>query len=311
MSALFVLVLSCLGQPPSFSPDPDAAEIVTSDIDLFRQAYDAAYGDGKPAARTFAAKYLRAGSPGLKAFTELRIGNAQALVETIEAHPKYYKHLREAAKLKADLPDTLRAHFRKFKEIYPDAIFPNVYFVIGRMNSGGTISRAGIMIGTEMYGLTEGAPKDELSAWHREVLSGPDRLPTIVVHELMHFQQRHETGEKTLLHKAFYEGSADFVAELVVGDIINTHLHEWAANRERSLWREFTAEMDGTDYKRWLFQGAADAGRPADLGYYIGYKIAEAYYAKQIDKTQALRDILQFADAAEILRKSGYDGGAD
>ena len=32
---------------------------------------------------------------------------------------------------------------------YPEAVFPPVYFVVGRFNSGGTVSEAGVILGLE------------------------------------------------------------------------------------------------------------------------------------------------------------------
>jgi hypothetical protein len=46
--------------------------------------------------------------------------------------------------------------------------------------------------------------------------------------------------------------------------------------------------------------------RTADLGYFVGYRIAESYYNTAADKRKAVQDILTMTDFAEILRKSGY-----
>jgi len=67
--------------------------------------------------------------------------------------------------------------------------------------------------------------------------------------------------------------------------------------------------MNGTDVSRWLYnQGSstATANRPGDLGYFVGYRIVEAYYLKQTDKAAALRDIIEIKDATDFLARSGY-----
>jgi len=46
--------------------------------------------------------------------------------------------------------------------------------------------------------------------------------------------------------------------------------------------------------------------KPADLGYFIGYRIAQAYYNSAADKRAALRDIVRGADVEGILARSGY-----
>src|SRR4051812_13657994 len=78
---------------------------------------------------------------------------------------------------------------------------------------------------------------------------------------------------------------------------------------EPSLWDDFKNEMHGTDVSRWLYnQGTSTATptRPGDLGYFIGYRIVEAYYQKQSDKVAALRDIIEIRDADAFLAASGY-----
>lgn len=42
-----------------------------------------------------------------------------------------------------------RAAFMALKYLYPKAVFPNVYFVIGRFNSGGHSNPKGLIIGCQ------------------------------------------------------------------------------------------------------------------------------------------------------------------
>jgi uncharacterized protein YjaZ len=188
-------------------------------------------------------------------------------------------------------------------------VFPDVYFVIGRMNSGGTTSSDKILIGAEMYSRTAASPDAELGSWHRAVLKGPEGIAAIVAHEMIHCNQAGESGS-TLLDAAIREGSADFLGELASGKNINSHLHEWAATRQAQVWQEFSAAMAGTDTSHWLYNG--DKGTPdwpADLAYYVGYQISKAFYDKAADKRAAVRAILDVRDAAAFLRASGYGPG--
>ena len=65
-------------------------------------------------------------------------------------------------------------------------------------------------------------------------------------------------------------------------------------------------EMLGSDYSNWLYQGERSKNRPADLGYYVGYKIVEAYYKRSADKEKALREILGVSEPLQFLEDSGY-----
>ena len=284
--------------------NPDAAKFVTSDINLFWAAYDKAKPENDLI--VFRDEYLKKGSVGLQEFTKLRIGSSCGLVNSINASPKYYAALREQSLKVASYEKQMRAAFYKLKEIYPDAVFPDVYFVIGRMTSAGTLSDKGLLIGVDMFGRNEGAPSDELGAWHKAVVSSVDRLPYIVAHELIHYQQRYAAGE-TLLARSLGEGVPDFVGELIAGDTINPHLHKYANSIEKELWLEFKREMSGTDVSNWLYQGEKAVNRPADLGYWMGYKIAESYYKNAKDKKRAVEDMLEIKDFAKFLADSGYE----
>src|SRR5215213_1811350 len=222
--------------------DPDAAKIVTSDIELFWKAYDKAKPENDLV--VFRDEYLKKGSIGLQEFTRLRIGNSCSLVDVLTLRPKYYAALRAPSLKVAAYENQIRANFRKLKEIYPEAIFPDVYFIIGRMNSGGTLSDKGLLIGVDMFGKNEGAPVDELSDWHKAVVSSVDRLPYIVAHELIHYEQKYAEDE-SLLARSIGEGVPDFVAELTAGDTINPHLHKYGNPVEKELWLEFKRELSG------------------------------------------------------------------
>lgn len=43
-----------------------------------------------------------------------------------------------------------------------------------------------------------------------------------------------------------------------------------------------------------------------DLGYWMGYKITEAYFDKAKDKKEAVSEILNITDFSAFLRESGY-----
>jgi hypothetical protein len=142
----------------------------------------------------FQAEYLDKGSPGLKDFLRLRIKSAETLVGTIDRMPKYYASIRPQTLQVHRMEKRLRAAFKKFKSIYPEAVFPDVYFLIGVTSSGGTTAPSGLLIGTEMYGKTAKTPMVELSAWLRAVLSTVDNVPAIVAHESCHYNQRYNSA---------------------------------------------------------------------------------------------------------------------
>ena len=58
-------------------------------------------------------------------------------------------------------------------------------------------------------------------------------------------------------------------------------------------------------HEGWLYGGQPE-GWPADLGYFVGYRICQAYYESSDDKAAAVRALLLNTDGAELLAQSGY-----
>lgn len=271
-------------RPVSVHADPDSARLITSDIELFWDVYDNAPPEQLEV--WLRREYLNRGTQGLRDFIPYRILSAVDLAARIRRDRGRYEAARPGTGRVSEMESQIRATFHALKALYPDAVFPDVYFVVGRFNTGGTVSPAGLLIGAEMY-------------------RDPARLPMIVAHELVHYQQPPGGGGLTLLEQAFREGSADFVGELLSGQRMNAEAQEYGRAHEAELWAEFRTVMHGTDFTGWLY-GNPPPGRPADLGYFVGYRIAEAYYAQAADKAAALRDILRVQDVERILAASGY-----
>lgn len=301
---------AALAQEPKLNRDPDSAHLVTEDIPRFWAAFSGA--TLVDAADRFQRLYIEPGTPGLKGFLRGRIVNGRALAATVAARPRYYTAIR-AATLAVDTAGTvkgkIRSAFHRLAQLYDQAVFPDVYFVIGRLNSGGTSGSAGLMIGAEMYARDLGTPTDELSSWERAVVTSSEALPAIVAHELIHFQQPESQGQPTLLEQALREGSADFLGQLISGGIINRIQHQYGDAHEALLWDQFREVMEGRDVSGWMYEGDKAVDHPADLGYYIGYRITQAYYDRAADKRAAIADIIRIADADRFLAASEYDGG--
>ena len=290
--------------PVPLTGAPPQVKFVTSDIELFWRAIDMATPETM--ADVLAREYLKKGSPGLADFTRMRIGDAKQLAATVKAYPAYYAALRESSRKVDAYRDTMLASFHCLQSLYPQTMMPEVYFVIGRMNSAGTVDARSLLIGVDMFGNSGTEAMAALGSWHKAVVAPVERLPNIVAHELIHAQQSNG-GAETLLAAALNEGVADFIGELICGQTINPHLHAFAKDRHVEMWRAFEPAMRGKDLGRWLYQGdQATADWPADLGYVMGYRIAAAYYAAMPDKARAIRDMLRIADAEAFLRASGY-----
>ncbi len=313
--ALFLLLSAAAGAAqtpePHVNRDPERVRFITSDIVNFWGAYDAASREPEREKRIaiYQREYLDRGSTGLRDFLRMRIKSAENLVAAIERQPRYYASTRPSTLRVREMEGAMRDSFRRFKALYPDAVFPDVYFVVGAASTGGTVSANGLLIGTEMYAATPATPRDELPAWMKPVLKPINALPAIVAHESCHFNQK-LPEPTTLLGKAIQEGSCDLVSELVADETINPGQHAYGDRHEAQLWREFQAEMDSAGVRNWMYNGTTAGERPTDLGYYMGYRIARAYHERSADKRQSLHDILNIRDFRDFLARSQYGGSS-
>jgi hypothetical protein len=293
--------------------DPARASFVTSDIENFWKAYDAGGSNGNSA--TFQTQYLDRASLGLRAFIRSRNLTAANLASMVRTYPRYFADIRPSTlRLATDqtVLGRIRDNYRKIADMYPAAVFPPVTFLIGRFSTGGTTSLGGMLVGLEFYAITPTTPLDELGQFQRDNVRPLDSLPVIVAHEHAHILQGRAAGisaklSKNLLDQSLLEGGADFVAYLVTGQNINARLQAYGIPREAALWAEFKTAMHGTDISQWLYnQGSATSDRPGDLGYFIGYRIAESFYGRTADKKAALRAIIEASNSDQFLSQSGY-----
>lgn len=279
--------------------DPDTAPISTADVGLFWRAYDAWVAEGARPERLapiLAAEYLARGSAGVQDFTPDRIISAEALAARILEDRTYYERVRPVTERIASLEAEMRGIFRAFKARYPDAVFPALYVVVGRRNSGGMSSPRALILGAEMF------------AGAGARLDPADVLP-MVAHELVHFQQRTDANRGgTLLGASMREGGADFIAEQIAGRHINERVKSYGDAHEHELWPRFLDDIDRPDgHRAWLYNGR-DPNRigPPDLGYYVGYKVSQAYFQSARDKAAAFRRLVQMEDPRAILDESRY-----
>ncbi len=282
---------------------PDSARIVGEDVERFWAAWDAS----TPATRAAALKsmYLDRGTPGLQDFTILRIGTAEGLAEAVDRFPGYYRSARASTLRAGTYEPQIREAFRRMEALHPESVFPDVYFLVGNLSTGGTTSGRGLLIGTEVYGRTPEAPESEMAPWMRAVFRGVEEVPHIVAHELVHYQQDYAPGS-TLLRQSLVEGVADFVGELISGRHINPAAQAYGDAHEGELWCEFRAQMNGTDTSGWMYNAVRATDRPSDLGYYVGSRIAKAYHERAADRSRALAEMLEIRDFGAFLAASGY-----
>jgi len=293
--ALFALSVAC---GATHGP-PARATVSTSDVHRFL----AAIHDMPPSDSTCSAldAYLRDESPGLAAYRRKFDVGRPELCAALHQNPERYTRLAVLAPGLDSAVLRISEIFARARQLAPGAREPDVYVVVGNGISGGNTTRGTapmILIGAELLDDARGVP------------------PT-VAHEMAHTLQRYpfrgvSSGPRflqaTVLHQSLVEGTADLMAELLTG---RPKRNTYAEAHEAELWREFQRDMHSRDHDGWLYNGRSqrDSGRPPDLGYWMGYRIAKSYYERSADKPAALHELLTTHDFDALVAASGYRGG--
>jgi hypothetical protein len=81
----------------------------------------------------------------------------------------------------------------------------------------------------------------------------------------------------------------------------------YGCSHELRLWRDFYSQKHSMNAANdWLYSLKSPLGAPRYIGYWIGYRIVQAYYDAAPDKTQAIATILHVKDFNRFLTASGY-----
>ncbi len=290
-----------------FTTDPTKVQIITSDIGNFWRAYDDARKTGN-LEKALAYEYLAPGSAGVWGFVPQRIVSPTHLARVVAERRSYYEAARPYMRRIAGEKWQIMRDFYRCRRLYPEAIFPDVYFVVGALNSGGTsVDRVGMVIGAEMVSRPDVLPA--MPGFETAVLSRTAAIPGLVMHEFTHFNQ-HDADANTLLDGTIVEGSADFMAELVEPSHVPEAQWSFACAHEDALWRAFQQQMDSTDdavVKPWLFSyDSGPLGAPPFIGYWLGSRIVQTYYVTHDESHAALHAIMNISNFKRFLSDSGY-----
>ncbi|MGB5315879.1 MAG: DUF2268 domain-containing putative Zn-dependent protease [Robiginitalea sp.] len=287
-------------------------ELRTEAMDAFWPYLNTALQDTSQARQQLKTFVLK-GPPEVRDFYVVRYGSIDQMYgQIINAAPEYYRYLEEQFSPDSVnlVKETIVGSMTRFREIYPQAVFPKVYIVPGILNSGGTATEMGMFLGGDMYGKSPKMPTQELTDWQRDAIMNFSDLPRLTIHELMHFQQNYQDQQhrETVLSAIVHEGVCDFMVELCSGEVlVNDNLEFLSiAENEKWIFEELATELLEEDASKWLYNGGSIEDRPADLGYTVGYLITKSYYEQHPDKKQAVYDLLNSNDLTEIVKNSSY-----
>jgi hypothetical protein len=294
IAALPLCIFAAAAQPADQQP-----EIHTSDVGSFYALYDSTAG--KPSAAQLQL-YIDEGTDGLRAFAKMRNTTGERVALAIEQRPEIYAKARHCAAALPAIKSRLAEALMRLKEIYPEASLAPITLAVGRGKPVGVANKSGVMIGQEALCAAD---------FMNPIVE--DRFVHVIAHEFIHVQQEQFYGEnpaEKVLRASLIEGGAEFIGELISGSVSYKHLPAAMKGREREVEIAFLAEKDNRAMgSAWLYNYPGTAERPADLGYWIGYRIVKAYYRKAADKRAALREIIELGNPEQLLANSGWEPG--
>lgn len=306
-------------------PDPTAAAttaarqagspVVVADMANFSQALKAVE-DGEPSEAALQRLYFDRASPGLQAYVRRRSLTAQRLAGDLQRNPRFYASLARLWSAPEATVAAIDDALARLKTVIPSSPPAPVYVFVGGMETGALADPAGVLAPVETAAIDDRINLSELTPGRVEMMRPLSDLPHIAAHEMVHVNQaitqgmeayrRLYDGTGTRLQFAIREGSADFLADLATGGHANAPAHRYGVQHEAALWAEFSTGLDSTEPGGWFFGRPTDRTRPSDLGYFLGYRIVEAYYRNSPDKVEAVGQILAVTDYPAFLARSGY-----
>lgn len=289
----FIILISSLVFVTAFSQK--STRIFTSDIDNFWVAYDSIQKTNDYSTKLDLIKklYTDKATKGLKAFMNARDYNDSVYVKAIEKYPKFWNSVRPNTLTIKTKTKELEAGVARLKHLYPELKDAEMYFTIGGLNAGGTVSGNMVLVGAE---LATGIGSTEVSEFKDDWLKGMfanqslDNIVSLNIHEYIHTQQ---TGyQNRVLNQAIKEGSCDLIAELVMNESPQRKYISYGMAHDAEIKTRFKKEMFTGNLADWFYNGR-QKGEGADLGYYVGYVISKMYYQNAKDKKQAIKEIIE------------------
>lgn len=273
-------------------------KIITSDIENYWKAYDkmATTKDTILQKKHFTGLFINAASEGQKSMMNLRNYSINEYLININQSPKYWNSIRANTLDTKSLETEIFEDLEKFKKSYPDFTVSDIYFVVGAFRSGGTGFENKVLIGAESSLVDEEtAILDDLPTerhWYLKTYKPRKNLALTIVHEYIHTQQKEIV--QNLLAASLYEGIAEFLASEITGKASNSPVIKFGKKNQKEILNQFVKDMFVEDnFYNWLWGNNKNHLKERDLGYYVGYEIAERYYNQSTDKQKTIKELIE------------------
>ncbi len=293
-----LLIVSC--KPISNSSKIEQQKmIITSDIPNFWNAYDKII---QTKDTTLQQKYLQElffdkGSKGLDGIIRARRYTPQEYLKAINKYPLFWQSIRKNTLQVDKLSEELEDGIQKLKVIYPDLKPTKIYFTVGALRTNGTAIDNMLLIGTELATADKKTISSEFpeQLGHLESYFQTNPIKNIValnIHEYVHTQQNAISGYD-LLSQTLFEGVAEFVPTIALNKESKTPAIAYGKVNDKKIREVFEKELFSPWFYNWIWNDDNNEFEMRDLGYYVGYALAEQYYNQSENKQQAIKELIE------------------
>ncbi len=290
---------------------------VTTDITNFWEAFDSVNlsTDSIQQIEFLQNLFINKASVGQKAMFGVRNYQIEEYLNAIKSYPNFWKSIRPNMLKTNKLATEINNGVNEFKNIYPKMTNAKVYFTIGVFRSPGTTLDSMVLIGSEFALGDTNIITNEFPDFMQYAVDYYQTNPIkeiafLNVHEFVHTQQK-TAFEGNLLTQSLREGSAEFIAEKATNKNSTTAAIPFGKANDEKVKEKFVEEMFGFNYANWLWSSRRNEFNVRDLGYYVGYAIANKHYENAHDKTLAIKELIELdytnnTTVADFVDKVGY-----
>ncbi len=269
----------------------------TQDLQQYWKAYDRIIQEKDSArqASLLQVIYLDPASEGLKSLLRLRNYIVGEYVQNIRNRPQFWASMRAPMlNVQKQFP-AIEKDIRKLKAIYPDLEVVPIYFSVGAFRTGGTTDGKMVIIGAEYSLAGPNVVTTELPSYmqgfFREYKPW-ENLALLCTHEYIHTQQKESPGN--LLTDCLREGIAEYLSCLATGKPSNSSAISFGKANQQAVLEQYVKDLFlMSNHYHWLWGENPNQLKVRDLGYYIGYEIAERYYKMAKDKKLAVKTLIE------------------
>lgn len=308
MSTLLVVLCLALTSYPQTKQSQNKQTFITTDLNHYWAAYDQIVQtkDSAKQIKLIQDLYINKASEGLKQMMLARGYTAAEYIQQINAYPLFWQSLRKNTTQLNQYYPAINQGIAQLKKAYPSLTPASIYFSIGAFRTGGMIHENKLLIGCEFSAadkttITKELP-NALQTFYQ--LQNPlKELALLCTHEYIHTQQKPLVNN--LLSSCLYEGIAEFISCKVTEQPSTTPAIAFGKDNQAKVVEQFVKDLfNFTNDDNWLWGRNNNHLKVRDLGYYIGYEIAERYYNERQNKTAAIKTLIEldYTNEKEVER---------